>query len=69
MRAAQISNYGGQNVMQTVADAPKPTAGPGQVLVEVHAASVNPFDWKVRAGLMAQMAVTLRAPLPKWAKA
>ncbi len=33
----------------------KPTAGDGQVVVEVHAAGVNPFDWKVRAGLMKEM--------------
>jgi len=29
---------------------PDPVAGPGQVLVDVHAASVNGADWKVRAG-------------------
>jgi NADPH:quinone reductase-like Zn-dependent oxidoreductase len=31
-------------------DVPDPVAGPGQVLVDVHAASVNGADWKVRAG-------------------
>jgi NADPH:quinone reductase-like Zn-dependent oxidoreductase len=31
-------------------DIPDPIAGPGQVLVDVHAASVNGADWKVRAG-------------------
>jgi NADPH:quinone reductase-like Zn-dependent oxidoreductase len=55
MRATQINSYGDQNVMQTTTNAPKPTPDAGQVLVEVHAASVNPFDWKVRAGLMSQM--------------
>jgi len=29
---------------------PDPNAGPGEVLVDVHAASVNGADWKVRAG-------------------
>jgi NADPH:quinone reductase-like Zn-dependent oxidoreductase len=31
-------------------DVPDPVAGPGQVLIDVHAASVNGADWKVRAG-------------------
>ncbi|HEX4774572.1 MAG TPA: NADP-dependent oxidoreductase [Candidatus Saccharimonadales bacterium] len=50
MKAAQIFDYGGQDVMKTVDTAEKPKAGPGQVLVEVHAAALNPFDWKVREG-------------------
>lgn len=52
MKAAQIKDYGGPEVMQTVSDAAKPQPGPGQVLVEVYAAAVNPFDWKVRQGNM-----------------
>jgi len=35
--------------------APKPVAKPGQVLVKVRAASVNPIDWKMRRGLMAKV--------------
>lgn len=52
MRAAQINSYGGPEVLRTVPDAPKPKPATGQVLVEVHAAGVNPFDWKVREGYM-----------------
>src|SRR4051812_3581316 len=52
MRAAQINEYGDANVLKTVSDAPKPTADAGQVLVEVHAAAVNPFDGKVRQGAL-----------------
>lgn len=36
--------------MEVNNDVPKPVAGEGQVLVEVYAASINPFDWKVLEG-------------------
>ena len=32
-----------------------PKAGPGQILVRVRAASVNPIDWKMRRGMMAKV--------------
>lgn len=49
MKAAYFMKTGGPEVMQygEVAD---PVAGPGQVLVDLHAASVNGADWKVRTG-------------------
>lgn len=49
MKAAYFMQHGGPEVMQygDVADA---VAGPGQVLVDVYAASVNGADWKVRSG-------------------
>lgn len=56
MRAAQINSYGGPEVLKTVQDASNPTAGPGQVLVEVYAAAVNPFDRKVREGYLKEAA-------------
>lgn len=56
MRAAQINQYGEQDVLRTVTDAPKPTINSDEILVEVHAASVNPFDWKVMAGQVQSMA-------------
>jgi alcohol dehydrogenase len=52
MKAAQINSYGGKEVLKVANDAPKPKAQAGQVLVEVYAAGVNPFDWKVREGYM-----------------
>ncbi len=61
VKAAQISGYGGPEVMQTVDGVPKPEPGEGQILVEVYAAAVNPFDWKVREGQM-QQAMPLRFP-------
>ena len=49
MKAAYFMKNGGPEVMQ-YGDVPDPVAGPGQVLIDVHAASVNGADWKVRAG-------------------
>lgn len=56
MKAAQINEYGGKEVLEITENAPMPKAGEDQVLVEVRAAAVNPFDWKVREGLVRQMA-------------
>ena len=50
MKAAQLREYGGESAIQLVSDEPKPKAAEVEVLVEVHAAGVNPFDWKVRDG-------------------
>jgi NADPH:quinone reductase-like Zn-dependent oxidoreductase len=49
MKAAYFMQHGGPEVLVT-GELPEPAAGPGEVLVEVHAASVNGADWKVRAG-------------------
>lgn len=56
MKAAQIKAYGGKEVMQVTDDAPKPALEDEQVLVEVAAAGVNPFDITVREGHARQMA-------------
>lgn len=52
MHAVQIHRYGGPDVL-AFEEAPRPTAGPGEVLVRVYATSVNPFDCAMRAGYMA----------------
>jgi NADPH:quinone reductase-like Zn-dependent oxidoreductase len=49
MKAAYFMQHGGPEVMQ-YGDVADPVAGTGEVLVDVHAASVNGADWKVRAG-------------------
>jgi len=49
MKAAYFMKNGGPEVMQ-YGDVQDPVAGPGQVLIDVHAASVNGADWKVRSG-------------------
>lgn len=49
MKAAYIEQHGGPEVL-TYGDLPDPVAAPGEIVVAVHAASVNGADWKVRAG-------------------
>jgi NADPH:quinone reductase-like Zn-dependent oxidoreductase len=49
MKAVRIHKYGGPEVL-VYEDAARPTPASGEVLVEVHAAGVNPIDWKVREG-------------------
>src|SRR6202161_4616520 len=49
MKAAFIDQFGGPEVLH-YGDLPDPVAGPGEVIVDVHAATVNAADWKFRAG-------------------
>jgi len=49
MRAAFIRRFGGPEVFE-YGELPDPTPKAGEVLVEIHAASVNAADWKMRAG-------------------
>ena len=49
MRAIQVTEFGGPEVLRLV-DVERPSPIPTEVLVEVHAAGVNPVDWKTRQG-------------------
>jgi len=49
MKAVLLTNHGGPEMLR-YGDAPDPTAGPGEVVVDIHAASVNAADYKVRRG-------------------
>jgi NADPH:quinone reductase-like Zn-dependent oxidoreductase len=49
MKAAFIERHGGPEVLQ-YGEVPDPVAAPGQVVVDIVAASVNGADWKVREG-------------------
>src|SRR5258707_13195288 len=49
MKAVLLTAHGGPEMLR-YADAPDPVAGPGEIVVDVHAASVNAADYKVRLG-------------------
>jgi NADPH:quinone reductase-like Zn-dependent oxidoreductase len=57
MKAVYFEQHGGPEVLK-YGDRPDPVAKAGEVVVDIHAASVNGADWKVRAGEYAQL------PLP-----
>ncbi len=52
MKAVQFSKYGGSEVIEINENASMPTPAEGQVLVEVYASSINPFDDKLMHGYM-----------------
>jgi NADPH:quinone reductase-like Zn-dependent oxidoreductase len=65
MKAIRIHNYGGPDVLK-YEDAPRPLPQTGEVLVRVHAAGVNPFDWQVRAGYMKEFVQHKLPVIPGW---
>ncbi|MFD1186191.1 NAD(P)-dependent alcohol dehydrogenase [Pontibacter rugosus] len=49
MKAIYYEKYGNADVLQ-YGEQPKPTIKDNQLLVRVHATSINPVDWKIRSG-------------------
>jgi NADPH:quinone reductase-like Zn-dependent oxidoreductase len=65
MKAVRVHNYGGPEVLR-FEDAPRPMPSSGEVLIKVHAASVNAIDWKARAGYLKDY-IPLPLPfIPGW---
>jgi NADPH2:quinone reductase len=58
MKAILVHEFGGPEVLK-LEEVPTPKPGPGQVLVRIHAAGVNPYDTYMRAGTYA-----IKPPLP-----
>lgn len=50
MRALVYDRYGPPHDVLRLEDVPQPIPGPGEVLVRVHAASLNSWDWDLLAG-------------------
>ncbi len=51
MKAVYFESHGGPEVLR-YGDRPDPVADPGEVVIDIHAASINGADWKVGAGLI-----------------
>lgn len=59
MHAHLLTHYGPDGLELGTVDAPTP--GPGEVAVRLDAIAINPLDWKIRAGWLAEM-IPLRFP-------
>lgn len=60
MRAYALQRYGGPDAA-ALTNSPAPQAGPGEMLVRVRAAGLNPVDYKIRQGMLRAIS---RYPLP-----
>ena len=61
MRAVGVSEFGGPDVLRIV-ELPDPHAGPGELRIRVHAATVNPTDTGLRAGARASQLKDIPPP-------
>jgi NADPH:quinone reductase-like Zn-dependent oxidoreductase len=50
MKAVLLTGLGGPEMLR-IAEVADPVAAPGEIVVDVHAASINAADWKVRRGV------------------
>src|SRR5262245_55850133 len=66
MRAVTYDAYASDNSRLWVGEVPDPKVGPGQVLIEVRAAGVNPVDWKLMAGGLDGMMDVWFPVIPGW---
>jgi NADPH2:quinone reductase len=62
MRAMVIDRFGGSDELH-LADVPIPEPAPGQLLIRMVYAGVNPADWKARAGLLKPLERLYRFPI------
>lgn len=65
MRAVAYRAYGGNEVL-SVTTLPRPKVGPGEVLIRVRSAAVNPVDWKVMAGGLDGLMEVVFPAVPGW---
>lgn len=61
MKAIVIKRYGGAEELEEL-DMPQPVPNDDQVLIEMHATSINPIDWKLRQGYLKEM-IPLEFPI------
>ena len=65
MRAMTYDRFGGDEVL-SLTEQPMPKVGPGEVLVRVRSAAVNPVDWKIMAGGLDGLMDTVFPVVPGW---
>ncbi|GAA4113170.1 NADP-dependent oxidoreductase [Knoellia locipacati] len=65
MRAITYTEYGTPDSL-TLTDVPDPRVGPGEVLIRVRSASVNPVDWKVMGGYLDGLMQVDFPAIPGW---
>lgn len=65
MKAMTYACYGEPDVMQ-LSDEPMPKVAPGEVLIRVRRAAVNPVDWKLMAGKLDAVMPTFFPVIPGW---
>ncbi len=65
MRAITYDEYGDTSVLK-VTDQPVPKVGPGEVLVRVRSAAVNPVDWKIMEGYLDPLLHIWFPVIPGW---
>ncbi|MFH8440550.1 NADP-dependent oxidoreductase [Streptomyces sp. NPDC018026] len=65
MKAITLAEYGGPETLR-LTDLPDPKVAPGEVLVRVRAAGVNPVDWKLAQGGLDALMETRFPLIPGW---
>ncbi|MFD3333113.1 NADP-dependent oxidoreductase [Streptomyces sp. NPDC058700] len=65
MRAMAYETYGGTEVLRETR-LPLPKVAPGEVLVKVRCAAVNPVDWKIMAGGLDSLMDVVHPAVPGW---
>ncbi|MHC5258163.1 NADP-dependent oxidoreductase [Streptomyces sp. UC4497] len=65
MKAITLNGYGGPDALR-LTDLPDPKVAPGEVLIRVRAAGVNPVDWKLAAGGLDPIMETHFPLVPGW---
>ena len=55
MKAVVINEFGGSDTLQIVHDHPIPKPDNNEIRIRIHAAGINPVDWKIREGMLSEM--------------
>ncbi|MCM6775212.1 NADP-dependent oxidoreductase [Nocardia sp. CDC159] len=66
MRAVTYDAFASDNSTLQVGEVPDPRLGPGEVLIRVRAAGVNPVDWKLLAGYLDPLMLSVFPVIPGW---